>query len=63
MTLTHRLIFIDEGINKNHVNPSNPSMNSSVSETNPQKPLKKRFFNFLDQVIFRVEFTKEIDHS
>lgn len=42
---------------------SNPSANPSASEANPQAPPKKRYFNFLDQVIFRIEFTKEIDHS
>jgi len=28
-----------------------------------ERPPKKRYFNFLDQAIFRIEFTKEIDHS
>jgi len=59
MTLIHRLFFIDDKANKRRPNMSNPSMNISNTEVDSQVPAE----NFLDQVVFRVEFTKEIDHS
>jgi uncharacterized protein (TIGR04255 family) len=63
MTFTHRLIFIDNEANKSYLSLKNGDLNmeSSIDKAASQPSPPKRYYNFLDEVLFGVQFKEEVE--